>query len=117
MPLELPRIPGQTTEVVPARPQSEYPDWWLSGLFVRILDDGTSTATLRFHRYNYATKQHMPEPRVERTVELTDLWQLAEENESLATAMGAIVAAVAGMAERIEPETVEPEVVDGEGAT
>jgi hypothetical protein len=31
--------------------------------------------------------------------------------------MGAIVAAVAGMAERIEPETVEPEVVEGEGAT
>ena len=117
MPLELPRIPGQTTEVVPARPQSEYPDWWLSGLFVRILDDGTSTATLRFHRYNYTTKEHMPEPRVERTVELTDLWALAEENESLATAMGAIVAAVAGMAERIEPEVEEQEVVDGEGAT
>lgn len=108
MPLELPRIPGQTTEIVPARPQSEYPDWWLSGLFVRILDDGTSTATLRFHRYNYETKEHMPEQRVERTVELADLWALAEENESLATAMGAIVAAVAGMAERIEPETVEP---------
>ena len=108
MPLELPRIPGQTTVVVPARQYAEYPDWWLSGLFVRILDDGTSNATLRFHRYNYTTKQHMPEPRVERTVELTDLWQLAEENESLATAMGAIVAAVAGMAERIEPEALEP---------
>ena len=113
MPLELPRIPGQTTVAVPAPPQSEYPDWWLSGLFVRILDDGTSTGTLRVHRYNYTTKQHMPQPRVERTVELTDLWALAGENESLATAMGAIVAAVAGMAERIEPETVEPEVVEG----
>jgi hypothetical protein len=108
MPLELPRIPGQTTVAVPARPQSEYPDWWLSGLFVRILDDGTSNATLRFHRYNYTTKEHMPEPRVERTVELADLWALAEENESLATAMGAIVAAVAGMAERIEPTVEEP---------
>lgn len=117
MHLELPRIPGQTTEIVEARPQSEYPDWWLSGLFVRILDDGTSNATLRFHRYNYTTKQHMPEPRVERTVELANLWALAEENESLATAMGAIVEAVAGMAERIEPEVEEQEVVEGEGAT
>ena len=108
MPIELPRIPGQTTVAVPARPQSEYPDWWLSGLFVRILDDGTSTATLRFHRYNYTTKEHMPEPRVERTVELADLWALAEENADLAMAMGAIVSAVASMSDRIEPTVKEP---------
>jgi len=108
MPLELPRIPGQTTVAVPARPQSEYPDWWLSGLFVRILDDGTSNATLRFHRYNYTTKEHMPEPRVERTVELANLWALAEENADLAMAMGAIVSAVASMSDRIEPKVEEP---------
>jgi hypothetical protein len=102
--MELPRIPGRTTETVEARAKGEYPDWWLSGLFVRILEDGTSTATLRFHRYNYATKEHMPEPRTEQMVELSDLWQLAEENAELATAMGAIVAAVASLSDLIEPE-------------
>lgn len=105
--MSLPRIPGATTEIVEARPQAEYPDWWLSGLFVRFLADGTSTATLRFHRYNYDTKEHMPEPRVERLVELTNLWELAASQPKLAAAMGAIVQAVAEMAEQIEPQTEE----------
>jgi hypothetical protein len=102
--MSFPRIQGKTTATIPARQEATYPDWWLSGLFVRLNADGTSTATLKFHRYNWETKVHAPEPREEREVAIDDLWGLAAENADVATAMGAIAAAVAGMVDEIEPE-------------